>query len=218
MLKQEYIMPALIGLIVGGFAILGFSEYVLNRGGGVTSQTKMILLDRSEEIAELATLRETYTTLVSSATDMPVGVQQIWGTDVSMFATGQVVVGVSLSNLRTQDIQELDDGRLEISMPQPTYLDCYLLENSTVTLSRREGWFGSTNREIEGEARRYALRTIIENSFREGALQLAQERAKDTIENLIAISSAEQIELVFVDAETPTALTEVQLPQSCQLQ
>jgi hypothetical protein len=214
-MKSNYVVTALVVLLVGVLVFMGVERLIL-RPTQIESRTVSILLDRSEAISELATLRETYSTLVSSQTEMPAGVQQIWGTDVSLFATGQVVIGVRLENLRAQDIT-VEEGRVRIVMPPPVYLDCYLLENATATLSRRDGWFGTTNRLIEGQARRYALQEIITVSFNEGTLATAQEQAKDVLENMVAVTALGDLTVEFVDAELPTSLDTATLPQSCQV-
>lgn len=214
-MKINFVVTILAVLLVGLVAFMGIEQFIL-RPNAIKSSTVSILLDRSENISELATLRTTYSTLVSSQTEMPAGIQQIWGTDVSLFATGQVVVGVRMENLRAQDIN-VDEGRVRIELPPPVYLDCYLLENATATLSRRDGWFGTTNRSIESQARRYALRQIIETSFTEGAMITAQEQAKDVLENMVAVTALGELTVEFVDAEIPTSLDEMTLPQSCQV-
>lgn len=214
-MRGNFLVIMLAVLVVGLAAFVGVERFIL-RPQQIESSTVALLLDRSEAISELATLRETYSTLVSSQTEMPPGIQQIWGTDVSLFATGQVVIGVRLDNLRAQDI-DISENRVRINMPPPVYLDCYLLENATATLSRREGWFGSTNRAIESQARRYALREIIEASFTEDVLGNAQEQAKDVLENIITLSALGDLTVEFVDAELPTSLNTATLPQSCQV-
>jgi hypothetical protein len=182
----------------------------------ISNNTVSMMLERSERISELATIRESYSTLVSSQTDMPAGVQQIWGTDVSLFATGQIVAGVDLSNLREQDIT-IEPGRVTIQLPSPRYLDCYLVENATATLSRRDGWFGATNPQIETDARRYALQRVIDISFTEGVLVKANEQAKDVLENVIMLSALDDdLDVILLDGEIPTQLEDTLLPQSCQ--
>lgn len=210
------IIPGLIIIILLGVIGYGALEQFILEPTRVANNTVSMMLERSDRIAELATIREAYSTLISSQTSMPAGIQQIWGTDVSLFATGQIVAGVDLKNLREQDIT-IEPGRVTIQLPPPRYFDCYLIENATATLSRRDGWFGATNPQIETEARRYALERVISISFTEGVLVKANEQAKDVLENIIALSVlGDGLDVILLDGEIPTRIEDTLLPQSCQ--
>jgi hypothetical protein len=122
----------------------------------------------------------------------------IGGDELTLFAGGDVIAGVDLSQLKTTDVWRQPDGKVVVRLPPPQVLVTRIDNNETRVIARKTGLLRRSDPGLEGRARLYAACSIRSEAVRKGILTLAEKNAQARIAELLHAAGAERIE--FVDA------------------
>lgn len=111
---------------------------------------------------------------------------------------GVATYGIKLDDIDTR-IEEIDDERIAIDLPDPVLLDVKIVNRDTKVIGRMEGLFRSSDNELMLEASREGERFAEEYALKDStSLELAGERAR-TVVRMIAEGGGKQV--VFDRAE-----------------
>lgn len=134
-------------------------------------------------VVSVSTIRQTYD-LIPNA---------LAGDELTLYAAGDVIAGVDLSLLKTEDVYREPDGTIVVHLPPPQVLISRIDNRATHVIDRRTGVFRRADVGMEGRARQYAEQNIRNEALRKGILPLAQKNAEGRIAGLLHTLGAAKV-------------------------
>jgi hypothetical protein len=150
-------------------------------------------------LARLETIQYTIEKVITAETGQgPLGV--LFGDKLIFVAHGQVIAGVDLSKLDTNDL-EVKDGVLYVRLPEPEIFVTNLDNEKSYVYDRETGFLTKGEVTLETNARRAAEDAIEQAAIEDGVLDLARRNAESFMDRLFR-------DLGYLDVfylhETPT--------------
>ncbi|MBV9069694.1 MAG: DUF4230 domain-containing protein [Acidobacteria bacterium] len=137
----------------------------------------------SMRVVSVSTIRQTYD-LIPNA---------LAGDELTLYSAGDVIAGVDLSLLKTEDAYRQPDGTVVVHLPPPQVLLSRIDNRATHVIDRRTGVFRRADVGMEGRARQYAEQNIRNEALRKGILPLAQTNAEARIAGLLHTLGASKV-------------------------
>ncbi|MGD0058478.1 MAG: DUF4230 domain-containing protein [Verrucomicrobiia bacterium] len=196
-----YTVSAII-LALGGACL-----YLYYFGGRQTVIRRVVdapaVVREIQQLSELVTVRYSIQKVVGLEEDkVPFGSEKIL-----LLVQGNVLGGVDLSLLSTNDVQVSADGVVTARLPQPKVMHVYLDEKQTRVWDRSKTWWTPWepyDPELEQKARLAALEAIQAAAVQMGILSNAQDNAENTVRKLLHTGGVESVR--FVNAGNGVAL------------
>jgi hypothetical protein len=148
-----------------------------------------------QELSELVTVRYSIQKVVGLEEEkVPFGSEKIL-----LMVQGDVLGGVDLSLLSTNDVQVSADNVVTARLPQPKVMHVYVDEKQTRVWDRSKTWWTPWepyDPELEQKARLAALEAIQAAAMQMGILSNAQDNAENTIRKLLHAGGVESVRFV----------------------
>jgi hypothetical protein len=148
-----------------------------------------------QELSELVTVKYSIQKVVGLEEEkVPFGSER-----VLLMVQGDVLGGVDLSLLSTNDVQVSADGVVTARLPQPKIMHVYVDEKQTRVWDRSKTWWTPWepyDPELEQKARLAALEAIQAAAVQMGILSNAQNNAEKTVSKLLRAGGAESVRFV----------------------
>ncbi len=145
-----------------------------------------------QELSELVTVRYRIQKVVGLEEEkVPFGSERIL-----LLVQGDVLGGVDLSLLSTNDVQVTAEGVVTARLPQPKVMHVYLDEQQTRVWDRTKTWWTPWvpyDPELEQKARLAALEAIQAAAVQMGILSNAQDNAEYTVRKLLRAGGVESV-------------------------
>jgi uncharacterized protein DUF4230 len=109
----------------------------------------------------------------------------IAGDQLTFFATGDVIAGIDLSQLRQQDVSREVDGTVIVHLPPPMILVTRIDNRESRVLSRKTGLLRRADLHLEARARQYAEQGIRSEALQKGILTMASQNAEVKVAELL---------------------------------
>ncbi|HXH92227.1 MAG TPA: DUF4230 domain-containing protein [Thermoanaerobaculia bacterium] len=146
---------------------------------------------------ETATMRVTSISTVKQTYDLIPNA--LAGDELTLYATGDVIAGVDLSQLKQEDVRREPDGTIVVRLPPPQLLVSRIDNRTTRVTGRRTGVFRRADIGMEGRARQYAEQNIRNEAVHKGILPLAQQNAEARIAGLLHTLGATKVRFVGIE-------------------
>ncbi|MEA2329029.1 MAG: hypothetical protein QOE68_3988 [Thermoanaerobaculia bacterium] len=137
----------------------------------------------SMRVVSVSTIRQTYD-LIPNA---------LAGDELTLYSAGDVIAGVDLSLLKTEDVYRQPDGTVVVHLPPPQVLLSRIDNRATHVIDRRTGVFRRADVGMEGRARQFAEQNIRNEALRKGILPLAQTNAEARVAGLLHTLGAAKV-------------------------
>lgn len=148
-----------------------------------------------QELSELVTVRYNIQKVIGLEEEkVPFGSERIL-----LMVQGDVLGGVDLSSLSTNDVQVSADDIVTARLPQPKVMHVYLDEKQTRVWDRSKTWWTPWepfDPELEQKARLAALEAIQAGAVQMGILSNAQDNAENTVRRLLRAGGVESVRFV----------------------
>jgi len=144
-------------------------------------------------VVSVSTIRQTYD-LIPNA---------LAGDELTLYSAGDVIAGVDLSLLKTEDVYREPDGTIVVHLPPPQVLVSRIDNRATHVIDRRTGVFRRADVGMEGRARQYAEQNIRNEALRKGILPLAQKNAEERVAGLLHTLGAPKVRFDVATSNTP---------------
>lgn len=129
----------------------------------------------------------------------------LFGDRLILVAHGQVIAGVDLGKIKTEDIIVTEDGKVVVTLPPAEILVVTLDNQKSYIYDRDTGLIGM-NPALETEARKAAEEEILNAALEDGILEMAQRNAELYVLRLIlALGFREVIFTEVPPSPVPTA-------------
>jgi len=151
-------------------------ETVVDLGSVVTRVRSLSRLETaSMHVVNVSTMTQSYE-LVPNA---------IGGDQVTLFAAGDVIAGIDLSQIKDSDVWREPDGTIVMRLPPSQILVSRIDNRETHVISRRTGFLRRADTGLEGRARQYAEQQVRNEAFHRGILQMASDNAESKLAPLL---------------------------------
>jgi hypothetical protein len=122
------------------------------------------------------------------------GVLPTWlaGDRILFIGQGEVVAGIDLSQLRTEDVQVQGD-HVSLRLPAAEILSTRLDNRQSHVYERQTGIFSSPDRELESKVRMEAEERIRQAALAERVLQTATTNAQESLRGQLALLGFQEI-------------------------
>jgi hypothetical protein len=159
-------------------------EETLDLGTLVTRVRDLNRLETANmRVVNVSTIRQTYDLLPNA----------LAGDELTLYSAGDVIAGVDLSLLKTEDVHREPDGTVVVRLPPPQLLVSRLDNRATHVINRRTGVFRRGDVGMEGRARQYAEQNIRNEAVHRGILPLAQQNAEARVAGLLHTLGAPKV-------------------------
>lgn len=133
-------------------------------------------------LARLETIQYTIEKVITAESGQgPLGV--LFGDKLIFVAHGQVIAGVDLTKLDTNDL-EVKDGVLYVRLPEPEIFVVDLDNEKSYVYDRETGYLTKGEITLESNARRAAEQEIEKAAYEDGVLDLARRNAESFLDRL----------------------------------
>lgn len=167
------------------------------------------ILDRVQALSQLTTTRYSFSTIITTESDMPQWLKPIYGQKQVLVAVGYVTAGVDMRGIQAGDVQ-VNGAALTLRLPAPALQDCILDEGKTYIAAQDTGLFARPATNVDQETRRYAIQQLRQSALDGNILAEAQTQATTAIIEFAGLLGVQSVQVTFQPAET-----EVVLPPSC---
>ncbi|MFM7471932.1 MAG: DUF4230 domain-containing protein [Nodosilinea sp.] len=134
----------------------------------------------------------------------------IGSTKLLYIAYGEVRAGVDLSQITATNVQLGEEGAIHLTLPPPQILDRKLDLNRSRVYDYDRGFLGlgpDQAPELQQQAQRQALATIVAAACNQGLLLEANRRAQGTVEQLLATAGFKSVTVTTVAPDQSTCAT-----------
>lgn len=109
----------------------------------------------------------------------------VFGETIVFVAYGEIVAGIDLSNLKTEDVEVMDHESVKIRLPEPEILGINLDNEKSYVAYRGKGVLARTDAQLETKIRVRAVQALEQNALEIGILETAKMNAEMSIRNLL---------------------------------
>ena len=145
------------------------------------------IVQQIKDIQELATTKQTMETIVPVSADRRLGDIPVATTRLLYIARGEIKAGVDLNELTNADIK-VNNNSIEISLPPAKILDSKIDVNRSRVYDYDRGFLNlgpDVAPQLQTLAQRKTLVEIVNTACNEGILEEANDKAKQTIGQLL---------------------------------
>ena len=107
------------------------------------------------------------------------------GDEITFFATGEVIAGVDLSQLKQQDVRREPDGTISLRLPPSQILVTRLDNRESRVITRSTGVLRRADTHLESRARQFAEQGIRTEALKRGILPMASQNAEVKVGELL---------------------------------
>jgi hypothetical protein len=205
-MQRRTIFIVLGGLLIA--AIVGVTTVVFLWRSAKEAVTETILAPQEEtlDIATLVTqVRELNRLETASMRVIHVGtIKQTYkmvpnalgGDEITFLATGDVIAGLDLSQLKPNDVWRSPDGTINLRLPPPQILVSRVDNEQSRVLTRKTGVLRRADIDLETRARQHAETNIRAEALKKGLLPLAAKNGEQKLAELLHTFGAEKVRFV----------------------
>ncbi|MGZ7033490.1 MAG: DUF4230 domain-containing protein [Thermoanaerobaculia bacterium] len=147
----------------------------------------------SMRVIHVSTITQSYTLLPNS----------IGGDKLTLLATGDVIAGLDLSQMKPADAWRERDGMLVLRLPPPQILVTRLDNKQSHVLTRETGVLRRADINLESRAREHAEEGIREEAMRKGILDLAAQNGEKKLADFLHTVGVQRVR--FIELAPPAA-------------
>jgi len=142
-------------------------------------------------VTHIATIKQTYN-LVPNA---------LAGDELTFLATGDVIAGIDLSQLRPEDVWRTPDGAINMRLPPAQILVSRVDNEKSRVLTRKTGMLRRADVDLETRARQHAEENIRSEALKNGVLKIAADNGEKKMAELLRTLGFMRIR--FVQSSVP---------------
>jgi len=147
-------------------------EQTVDLGAVVTRIRDLSRLETAAmHVVHISTVTQSYDLIPNS----------IAGDVLTFYASGDVIAGVDLSQIRDGDVRRDPDGTIVMRLPPPVVLITRIDNRESRVISRKTGLLRRADINLESRARQYAEGGIRSEAIRRGILPLASQNAESKL-------------------------------------
>ncbi len=164
------------------------------------------ILNKIQTLSSLTTTRYTFSTIVTTESDMPDWLKTLYGQKQVLVAVGYITAGIDMTQAKATG----SGDSLSLTLPAPTLQDCILDEGKTYVAALEKGVFAPTNPTLDQQSRQFAVQQLRQSAINGEILTQAQTQAQTAITNFVNLVGVDNVQINFLPSDPNTPL-----PESC---
>jgi hypothetical protein len=155
------------------------------------------IVKQIQEVEELTTAVYTMETVVPTSAERKIGEWVVATTKLLYIAHGEVRAGIDLNQLTTEQIK-INQNKIQINLPPPQILAQKIDVNRSRVYDYNRGFLNlgpDVAPQLQTQAQQQTLKQIVATACKQGILNNANEKAKQTLTQLLNNNSEQQIEI-----------------------
>jgi hypothetical protein len=116
--------------------------------------------------------------------------------EITFLATGDVIAGIDLGQLRQEDVWRSRDGTINLRLPAAQVLVTRVDNEQSRVLTRKTGVLRRADIDLETRARQHAEENIRAEAVKRGIVKLASENAEKKMAELLRTFGAEKVRFI----------------------
>ncbi len=171
-------------------------EKTIDLGALVTHVRELNRLETaSMRVMHVATISQTYKMVPDS----------LGGDQLTFLAAGDVIAGIDMSRLRTEDVWRQPDGTIVLRLPASQVLITRVDNRESRVISRKTGLLRRADVDLESRARQYAEQSIRNEAMRKGILTMASQNAEKRLADFLHTLGFQKVRFERSAFASPTA-------------
>lgn len=163
--------------------------------GSVVHIDQPTVVRQIQQLQRLETVRFSMDKIISGERDNPYLPEFLAGDRLLLVVHGDVIAGVDLSQLQTQDVS-VRGRSISLRLPKSQVLLTRIDNSKTRVYSRSTGLFSSPDPNLESEVRQEAERELQEAALQDNILKTADDNARTTLSALLRSLGFTNVEFV----------------------
>jgi Protein of unknown function (DUF4230) len=147
----------------------------------------------SMRVMHVGTITQTYKLVPNS----------LGGDEITFLATGDVIAGIDLAQLRPEDVWRSPDGTINMRLPPSQILVSRVDNEQSRVLTRKTGVLRRADIDLETRARQHAEENIRSEALKRGVLKMASDNGEKKMAELMRTLGFMRIR--FVASRAPNA-------------
>ncbi|HVE72953.1 MAG TPA: DUF4230 domain-containing protein [Thermoanaerobaculia bacterium] len=123
--------------------------------------------------------------------------------ELTFLATGDVIAGIDLAQLKPNDVWRSPDGTINVRLPDAQVLVTRVDNQESRVLSRKTGVLRRRDVDLETRARQHAEKNIREEALKRNILGIATDSGEKKMADLLRTFGAERVRFVRTSALPP---------------
>src|SRR5215216_5207089 len=164
--------------------------------GTCTSKTTFnatTILNKIQALSSLTTTRYTFSTVITTESDMPGWLKTLYGQKQVMVAVGYITAGIDMTQAKAVDSPSGD--AIALTLPAPTLQDCILDESKTYIAALEKGVFAAPNPTLDQQSRQFAVQQLRQAAINGEILTEAQTQAQTAVTNFVELVGVNNIQI-----------------------
>jgi hypothetical protein len=129
----------------------------------------------SMRVMHVGTITQTYKLVPNS----------LGGDEITFLATGDVIAGIDLSQMRPEDVWRSPDGTINMRLPASQILVSRVDNEQSRVLTRKTGVLRRADIDLETRARQHAEQNIRSEALKRGLLKMASDNGEKKMAELL---------------------------------
>jgi hypothetical protein len=118
------------------------------------------------------------------------------GDELTFLATGDVIAGIDLSQLKPEDVWRSPDGAINVRLPRPQILVTRVDNKESRVINRKTGMLRRSDVDLETRARQHAEENIRAEAIKKGILPLAANNGEKKMAELLTTFGFERVRFI----------------------
>lgn len=187
-------MMAATGVMVWRLARRTVEREILTPQERVVDLTSLVTQVRELNRLETASMRVVHVgTITQSYKVVP---NALAGDEITFLATGDVIAGIDLSQLKPEDVWRSPDGAINLRLPPPQVLVTRVDNKESRVINRKTGVLRRADIDLETRARQHAEENIRAEALKKGILPLASQNGEKKLAELLRTLGFERVRFV----------------------
>jgi hypothetical protein len=190
------------GVVVWRMAKRAVVEQVLTPQEKVVDVAALVTQVRELNRLETASMRVMHVGRITQSYQLVPNA--IAGDEITFLATGDVIAGIDLSQLKQQDVWRSPDGTINLRLPPAQVLVTRVDNKESRVLTRKTGVLRRADVDLETRARQHAEDNIRSEALKKGVLGIASKNAETKLAELLHTFGAEKVRFVSSGSVPPS--------------
>jgi hypothetical protein len=179
-------------------------QFVLAPKEETVDLSALVIRVRALSRLETAAMRVIHISTVTQSYNMVPNA--IAGDQLTFLATGDVIAGIDLSQLKQEDVWREPDGTIVLRLPQSQILVSRIDNRESKVMSRKTGMLRRGDINLESRARQHAEAGVRREALNKGILPLANQNAQTKLADFLHTLGFQKVKFVSGAPVPPSQL------------
>jgi hypothetical protein len=213
-MQSRTVLVVVGGLLIAAAVSVTTAVFVWRAAKKTVVETVLTPQEKQVDIATLVTqVRELNRLETASMRVMHVGTitqtyklvpNALGGDEITFLATGDVIAGIDLSQLRQEDVWRSPDGTINVRLPPSQVLVTRVDNKESRVLTRKTGVLRRADVDLETRARQHAEENIRGEALARGILKMASDNGERKMAELLHTFGFSKVHIVQSSAAPPS--------------